>query len=57
LRAHLDCAVEDSAQLDELETRAVAIAARRATAQPRPDVWRVALDPAGHPFCLTSVTG
>nr|WP_239484602.1 VOC family protein [Streptomyces sp. CS081A] len=21
--------------------------------QPRPDLWRVVLDPAGHPFCLT----
>jgi hypothetical protein len=25
----------------------------RADVQPSPDRWRVLLDPAGHPFCLS----
>ncbi|MCR6704763.1 MAG: hypothetical protein NVV66_18580, partial [Cellulomonas sp.] len=34
--------------------RAVALGARLADPQPDPR-WRVLLDPAGHPFCITTV--
>lgn len=48
---HLDLAV------DELETssaRAVELGARLADVQPAPDRYLVLIDPAGHPFCLTT---
>ena len=48
---HLDVAVED---LGEAEAEALRLGARRADQQPAPDRWRVLLDPAGHPFCLTT---
>jgi hypothetical protein len=48
---HLDLAVAD---LDEAETEAPRLGATRAVDQPAPDRWRVLLDPAGHPFCLSS---
>ena len=48
---HLDLAVTD---LDEAEKEAERLGARPATDQPAPDRWRVLLDPAGHPFCLTN---
>jgi hypothetical protein len=48
---HLDLAVDD---LDEAESDALARGARLAATQPAPDHWRVMLDPAGHPFCLSS---
>jgi len=47
---HLDLAVVD---LDAAEAEAVQLGARRATEQPGADRWRVLLDPAGHPFCLS----
>jgi hypothetical protein len=34
--------------------RAVALGARPADPQPDPR-WKVLLDPAGHPFCLTTL--
>lgn len=37
---HLDFAVENAAQLDELESQALALGARRAATQPRPDLQR-----------------
>jgi catechol 2,3-dioxygenase-like lactoylglutathione lyase family enzyme len=46
---HLDLAVAD---LDEAERAAVALGATVADPQPG-ETWRVLLDPAGHPFCLT----
>ena len=46
---HLDLAVVD---LDEAERAAVALGATVADPQPG-ETWRVLLDPAGHPFCLT----
>ncbi|HET8987688.1 MAG TPA: VOC family protein [Humibacillus sp.] len=48
---HLDltAAAED---LDALAARAVSLGARPADPQPDPR-WRVLLDPAGHPFCIT----
>lgn len=49
---HLDVAVE---QLDSATEAAVALGATAAGFQPAPDRWRVLLDPAGHPFCLTAV--
>lgn len=48
----LDCA--DPAELNEPVERAVALGARLADPQPDPR-WRVLLDPAGHPFCITTV--
>ena len=50
---HLDLAVTD---LEVAVTRALALGAALAEFQPKPDAWRVLLDPAGHPFCLTTVT-
>ncbi len=49
---HLELAVTD---LEEAEAKALAIGARRAGIQPAPDVWRVLIDPAGHPFCITTL--
>ena len=46
---HLDFDVPD---LDEGEERVLALGARKAGEQPKPQYWRVFLDPAGHPFCL-----
>lgn len=51
-QAHLDFDVGD---LDAAETQVVAVGAEKAEVQPRPDRWRVFLDPAGHPFCLVLV--
>jgi len=48
---HLDLAVDD---LDQAEAEALRLGARRAAEQPAPDRWRVLLDPAGHPFCLST---
>jgi catechol 2,3-dioxygenase-like lactoylglutathione lyase family enzyme len=49
---HLELAVDD---LDASEEAAVALGARKASEQPAPDRWRVLLDPAGHPFCITTL--
>lgn len=46
---HLDFDVD---ALDQAEADAVAIGALVAAVQPRPDSFRVMLDPVGHPFCL-----
>lgn len=49
---HLDLTAGDA--LDEPEQRALELGATRA--EPQPDTrWRVLLDPAGHPFCITTV--
>jgi hypothetical protein len=48
---HLDLAVAD---LDAAVAEAERLGARSAPVQPAPDRWRVLLDPAGHPFCLTT---
>jgi catechol 2,3-dioxygenase-like lactoylglutathione lyase family enzyme len=50
---HLDLTAGE--QLDGPVERALALGARLADPQPDPR-WRVLLDPAGHPFCLTTVT-
>lgn len=49
---HLELAVDD---LDASEAGAQALGATKAEVQPSPDSWRVLLDPAGHPFCLTTL--
>jgi hypothetical protein len=48
---HLDLAVDD---LDSSELFAQQLGAVKAEFQPQPDRWRVLLDPAGHPFCVTT---
>lgn len=48
---HLDLKVED---LDAAQAEAVRLGARLANVQPAADRWRVLLDPAGHPFCLST---
>jgi catechol 2,3-dioxygenase-like lactoylglutathione lyase family enzyme len=48
---HLELAVDD---LDAAEARALELGAVKPERQPSPDRWRVLLDPAGHPFCLTT---
>ena len=48
---HLDLTAGED--LDEPVERAVALGARPADSQPDPR-WKVLLDPAGHPFCITT---
>jgi hypothetical protein len=48
---HFDISVTD---LDRAAARALALGAKQAEHQPAPDLWRVLVDPAGHPFCLTT---
>jgi hypothetical protein len=48
---HLDLGVMD---LDAAVAEAERLGARLAPVQPAPDRWRVLLDPAGHPFCVTT---
>jgi catechol-2,3-dioxygenase len=50
---HLDLAPRTD--LADAVARALGAGATLATVQPDPR-WRVLLDPAGHPFCLTTVT-
>jgi catechol 2,3-dioxygenase-like lactoylglutathione lyase family enzyme len=49
---HLDLAVRE---LDVAEQAALALGARKADVQPSPERWRVLVDPAGHPFCITTL--
>jgi hypothetical protein len=49
---HLEFAVSD---LEKAEAQALAIGATKPDTQPNPDHWRVLLDPAGHPFCITTL--
>lgn len=46
---HLDLAIDD---VDAMADRAVELGATLVDPQPG-DTWKVLLDPAGHPFCLT----
>jgi hypothetical protein len=50
---HLDLTAGE--HLDEPVARALALGATAAEFQPDPR-WRILLDPAGHPFCITTVT-
>lgn len=49
---HLDVAVDD---LDAAVSAALALGATEAGHQPAAQAWRVLIDPAGHPFCLSTV--
>lgn len=49
---HLDLTA--GAELASAERRAVTLGARRVDPQSDPR-WRVLLDPAGHPFCITTM--
>ncbi|GAA4959360.1 VOC family protein [Actinoplanes utahensis] len=49
-QAHLECGVTD---LDSGEAAILGIGATKPEFQPMPDRWRVLLDPAGHPFCIS----
>ena len=50
---HLDLTAGE--HLEEPTRRAIELGARLADHQPDPR-WRVLLDPAGHPFCITTLT-
>ena len=49
---HLDLAVDD---LDAAVTQAVELGATNPESQTAPERFVVLLDPAGHPFCLTTM--
>jgi hypothetical protein len=49
---HLELAIDNQA---ESEAAAIALGAVKATFQPQPERWTVMIDPAGHPFCLTTL--
>jgi catechol-2,3-dioxygenase len=49
---HLELAVDD---LDATEAKALSLGATRPETQDTNDVFRVLIDPAGHPFCLTTM--
>lgn len=49
---HFDLGVDD---LESAAAEAIRLGARPAAHQPAPDVRRILLDPAGHPFCLTTL--
>jgi predicted enzyme related to lactoylglutathione lyase len=51
-QVHLDLAVDD---LDAAVAEAQALGARLSDVQPAPGRWRVLIDPAGHPFCVTTL--
>ncbi|MET8565916.1 VOC family protein [Streptomyces flaveolus] len=51
-QAHIEVGVDD---LDTAEERLLELGAAKPEAQPQPDRWRVLLDPAGHPFCITTL--
>ena len=51
-QAHIELGVDD---LEAARDRLLALGAVEAPAQPQPDRWRVLLDPAGHPFCITTL--
>ncbi|MBB2940468.1 hypothetical protein FB565_000172 [Actinoplanes lutulentus] len=50
-QAHLELSVDE---LDAGETAIIALGATKPEFQPQPDRWRVLLDPAGHPFCISA---
>lgn len=51
-QVHLDLA---GADLDAAESHVLGCGATRAETQPAPERFRVYLDPAGHPFCVTTL--
>ena len=50
-QGHMEFAVDD---LDTSEAALLKLGATKPDEQPQPDRWRVLLDPAGHPFCISS---
>jgi catechol 2,3-dioxygenase-like lactoylglutathione lyase family enzyme len=50
-QAHMELGVDD---LDAAHARMLALGATEPPVQPHPDQRRVLLDPAGHPFCITT---
>jgi hypothetical protein len=50
-QGHIDLQVDD---LDDAERRAISLGAVRGSSQPEPEIYRTFLDPAGHPFCLST---
>ncbi|MGX4735740.1 VOC family protein [Kitasatospora griseola] len=51
-QAHLEFGVDD---LDAAQDRLVELGAVAPEFQPDAERWRVLLDPAGHPFCISTV--
>lgn len=51
-QAHIELGVDD---LDAAQARLLALGAVEPAFQPDPDRWRVLLDPAGHPFCISTL--
>ncbi|MEU6329798.1 VOC family protein [Streptomyces sp. NPDC047049] len=51
-QAHIDLGVDD---LGTARDRMLALGAVEPAFQPDPDRWLVLLDPAGHPFCLSTL--
>jgi catechol 2,3-dioxygenase-like lactoylglutathione lyase family enzyme len=50
-QAHMEFGVDD---LDAGEEALLKLGATKPDEQPQPDRWRVLLDPAGHPFCISN---
>lgn len=51
-QVHIDLGATD---LEAGEAHVLAAGATKAATQPAPDRFRVYLDPAGHPFCVTTL--
>ncbi|MGW5429527.1 VOC family protein [Streptomyces sp. NPDC004059] len=51
-QAHIELGVDD---LDAAEKRLLELGAEKPEFQPGGERWRVLLDPAGHPFCITTL--
>ncbi|MBZ6290955.1 VOC family protein [Streptomyces olivaceus] len=51
-QAHIELGVDD---LEAARSHLLALGAVEPPTQPQPDRWRVLLDPAGHPFCITTL--
>ncbi|MGW2650851.1 VOC family protein [Streptomyces sp. NPDC001393] len=51
-QAHIELGVDD---LDVAEKRLLELGAAKPEFQPGGERWRVLLDPAGHPFCITTL--
>ena len=52
-QAHMEFGVDD---LDAGEEALLKLGATKPAEQPQPDRWRVLLDPAGHPFCISNAS-
>ncbi|MFD3941084.1 VOC family protein [Streptomyces sp. NPDC058611] len=51
-QAHIELGVDD---LEAAQARMLALGAAEPLVQPHPDQRRVLLDPAGHPFCISTL--